>query len=84
MCFSNLPIEFDEQGNPHLVDDAEEDGAEEDGTHEPTGVAERATREDGLDPEHRYDAILDDLPDRAREHLDTKTDHRADHSHPVD
>lgn len=66
MCFSNLPVEFDEHGNPHLT--ASTDGNEDDHAHESDAV-ERATDGDDLDPETRYREILDDLPNRARERL---------------
>lgn len=66
MCFSNLPVEFDEHGNPGLAASADED--EDDHAHVSDAV-ERATDGDDLDPETRYREILDDLPDRARERL---------------
>ncbi len=70
MCFSNLPIEFDDDGDPHLVAPDKEDEA----THQhESDVATRATNDDGLDPETRYREILDTLPDRARDRLDSSS-----------
>jgi hypothetical protein len=65
MCFSNLPVEFDDDGNPRLVDTSEEHAHDDD-----TVVERRATSDDGLDPEARYREILDDLPDRVRDQFD--------------
>lgn len=66
MCFSNLPIEFDEDGNPRLAQaDDESEGGHEHGRDGPS-----SSGDDGLDPEARYQAILDDLPERARNDLD--------------
>jgi hypothetical protein len=76
MCFSNLPVEFDDDGNPRLVD-ADGDDGNQTHDHDPP-VAERATTDDGLDPETRYEAILDGLPDRTRDRLeDSVDDHHA-------
>jgi hypothetical protein len=68
MCFSNLPVEFDDDGNPKLVDT--EDPAVHDHA---TDTAECAPTDDRLAPEQRYEEILTDLPDRARDRLEHDT-----------
>lgn len=77
MCFSNLPISFDEEGNPYLAEEADDvtrpsangDGAEGDvrsdadnGEGRPAGIAE--------DPRGAYEEILRSVPAPAREHLE--------------
>lgn len=65
MCFSNLPVEFDDHGNPYLADDAE-----------PVEYPESDRDDDqdlGHDPEGAYVAILADLPAGARERISATT-----------
>lgn len=66
MCFSNLPVEFDQEGNPYLADEAE-DVDRPDGR---TSEADRAgPAEIEADPERAYEAIVNSLPDGAQAHL---------------
>ena len=75
MCFSNLPVEFDDEGNPRLIDSDGEHEHEDD-----TTVGDRATSDDGLDPEARYREILDDLPERVRDQFNhDAVGHSDDH-----
>lgn len=68
MCFSNLPIEFDDEGNPYLADEAEE--VDEPGTHD---REERATDAGeaplDADPEAAYAEIVECVPESVREVL---------------
>lgn len=64
MCFSNLPIEFDDEGNPYLTEEAE-------------NVDKPLDREsscevtlDETDPESMYAAILESMPNDVREQID--------------
>lgn len=99
MCFSNLPVEFDDEGNPRLVESEEEtDGNHGRGDHRDNAAdhdhgADRdhgrdrnpasSTGDDGLDAESRYREILEDLPDRARERIDGDTDDGREGSRPI-
>ena len=74
MCFSNLPVEFDEDGDPYLADEA--DDVTSPGENDRIGaVADdrgRAAEEDvAIDaaPEAAYDAILAAMPETARADL---------------
>ncbi|WP_306052132.1 hypothetical protein [Natronococcus wangiae] len=75
MCFSNLPIEFDDEGNPHLASEA--DGVERPGA-ETESVAcdcDDATADvplEDADPEAMYEAILAEMPREARERLTSR------------
>jgi hypothetical protein len=71
MCFSNLPIEFDDDGNPRLVESDPDSASSSDHDHDhaDAGVAARATADDGLAPEARYAEIVADLPAHARDTL---------------
>lgn len=80
MCFSNLPVEFDEDGNPYLAEEAES-------VDQPPGhvddcgcdLGESVTDVDlSADPEDAYETILSGLRDDARKHLGD--DQRAPHS----
>lgn len=53
MCFSNLPVEFDDQGNPYLADEAD------DVRHTDRPAADDAPLD--ADPEGAYAAILEDI-----------------------
>jgi hypothetical protein len=70
MCFSNLPIEFDDDGTPRLVESDPDAASSSDHDHDGAGVAARATADDGLAPEARYAEIVADLPAHARDTLD--------------
>jgi hypothetical protein len=72
MCFSNLPIEFDENGDPSLA-------AEADDIHRPgCGCEEEVALED-LDPEEAFHDIVESVPEDVREHFkDTETLQRVD------
>jgi len=78
MCFSNLPLEFDEDGNPYLAEEADEvDRPGEGGGHAhdhgdgPAGDCGCGAIEAELDadPEGAYEAIVESLPDSARERV---------------
>lgn len=62
MCFSNLPIEFDENGDPSLAEEA--DDVERPGC----GCEEVALEE--LDPEEAFHDIVASVPEGVRDHLD--------------
>lgn len=82
MCFSNLPVEFDAEGNPRLAgSDDEETGHDHD--HDHGRDATTWTDDDGLDPEARYREILDALPDRARDRIDDGPDERRGEPRPI-
>ena len=73
MCFSNLPVEFDEDGDPYLADEA--DDVTSPGEDRAGAVADdrgRTAEEDvAIDaaPEAAYDAILAAMPETARADL---------------
>lgn len=83
MCFSNLPVEFDENGDPYLADDADaithpgDEDSVGDGTD---GCACVADADLSLDeaPEEAYDAILASVPETARSHLTSATGAESD------
>ena len=80
MCFSNLPIEFDEEGNPYLTDEAEDvDRPSASEVESESGRGCSSTTDDvalaDADPEAMYEAILETVPRNAREQL---TDSRGD------
>lgn len=77
MCFSNLPIEFDDEGNPYLADEAEEveepgnrDHQSHDHNHDDEVAADtgKAPALDA-DPEAAYAEIVADVPESVREEL---------------
>lgn len=73
MCFSNLPVEFDEDGNPYLAEEAE-DVDKPPGHVDDCGcdLGDSVTDIDlSTDPENAYEAILGSLRDDARQHIDT-------------
>lgn len=80
MCFSNLPIEFDEDGDPYLADAAEE--VSEPGTHTTSahdcGCPERADALDDADPEEAFADILESVTDAGRSHLTDDTTEAPD------
>ncbi|MFB6168099.1 MAG: hypothetical protein ABEJ43_04555 [Haloferacaceae archaeon] len=69
MCFSNLPLEFDEDGNPYLAEEA--DDIERPGEHDHAADCGCGTAEGDLDadPEAAYETIVESLPEAAREHV---------------
>lgn len=70
MCFSNLPVEFDEEGNPYLADEAED--VEQPGTCTHDGDCNCAADDDEIetDPEATYETIVASLPVDARERVE--------------
>jgi hypothetical protein len=65
MCFSNLPIEFDENGEPYLAEEADE--------VDRLDCAEGVALEE-LDPEAAFDDIVASVSDDIVEHLGETTD----------
>lgn len=78
MCFSNLPVEFDEEGNPSLADEAED--VEQPGTCTHDGDCNCAADDDEIetDPEATYETIVASLPAGAREHVEGGTQRTKD------
>ena len=68
MCFSNLPIEFDDEGNPYLAEEAEKVDQPRD-----TEYGCEVTL-DKTDPEAMYTAILESMPSDVREQVDDPGD----------
>jgi hypothetical protein len=67
MCFSNLPIEFDEEGDPYLAEEAER-------VEQPDAGVGTTDGELDVEPRKTYEAIVGDMPPSARKHLvDTGT-----------
>ena len=67
MCMSNLPIEFDEHGDPYLAEEAEAVDRPACGCGEDVAV-------DDLDPAEAFDDIAESVPDDVLEHLDEGPD----------
>jgi hypothetical protein len=69
MCFSNLPIEFDEQGNPALAEVA--DTVEDPGTHDHDEHAVDTDEVPTLDadPEAAYAEIMESVPESVHEEI---------------
>lgn len=63
MCFSNLPIEFDDAGNPYLADEAE------DVEHVADCGCETDVAIDEEDPEAVFEAVASTVPEDVREEL---------------
>jgi hypothetical protein len=74
MCFSNLPIEFDDEGNPYLAEEADEVD------RTPASEAESASScgctdgtddvaLDDADPEALYEEIVETMPSDIHERL---------------
>ena len=63
MCFTNLPVEFDENGDPYLAEEADD---VEHGTDCGCG-ADVAIDED--DPEAAFEAVLSSVPESVHEDL---------------
>lgn len=73
MCFSNLPVEFDEEGDPYLADEADEVERPGDVDHDhPACDCDVETGDVRLsaDPEAAFEAIVGSLPEGARTHLE--------------
>ena len=61
ICFSNLPVEFDEQGNPYLTDEADD-------VKQPERIpGDELSLDD--DPEEAYAEIVAGVPQSVRESL---------------
>lgn len=74
MCLDKFPVEFDAEGNARLSDSVEADG---------TDFLEDVTvPEDELTPEERFGAIVEALPDRAAQRLNTSGAGETDESTP--
>lgn len=58
MCFSNLPVEFDDQGNPYLADEAEAVDQPDCGCA--SGYEEAL---EDVDPASAYADIVETLPE---------------------
>jgi hypothetical protein len=79
VCFSNLPLEFDEEGNPYLAEEADEVERPGDGGEGGEAVHDHGHAADcgcgageadlEADPEGAYEAIVDSLPKSARERV---------------
>lgn len=64
MCLDKFPVEFDAEGNARLSDSAQ-DGS--------TDFLEDVTApDDELSPEERFGAIVEDLPDRIIQRIETE------------
>jgi hypothetical protein len=70
MCLDKFPVEFDAAGNAHLSDSVEEGGAE--------FLEDVSAPDDDLSPEERFGAIVEELPDRAVERIETGSEARTD------
>jgi division protein CdvB (Snf7/Vps24/ESCRT-III family) len=74
MCFSNLPVEFNEDGDPYLADEADDvthpDEDDQVGAiADECGCAPEADATIDTAPEEAYDAILAAVPETARSDL---------------
>lgn len=68
MCFSNLPIEFDEHGDPYLAEEAETvDRPSEEAHGHGDAIDSRENEAEGSDPdpEAMYATIMNSLPQNA-------------------
>ncbi|MFC4439109.1 MULTISPECIES: hypothetical protein [Natrialbaceae] len=77
MCFSNLPIEFDDEGDPYLASEAETVERPTTETESAACDCDDATADiplEDADPEEMYESILAGMPREARERL---TAHRG-------
>jgi hypothetical protein len=63
MCFSNLPIEFDEEGNPYLAEEAD------DVEHVADCGCGADVAIDETDPETVYEDIVSSIPESVREEI---------------
>lgn len=78
MCFTNLPIELDEDGDPYIADDIDRPAESTDPPAEGPGDGEPDLETYGcldddpdvpiaqLDDEERFDEVMETLPDDAR------------------
>jgi hypothetical protein len=69
MCFSNLPIGFDDEGNPFLAEDVDAIDRPPGSRRDRTGSAS-SVAPDEANPEAVYVAILETMPNDVRERLD--------------
>lgn len=63
MCMSNLPIEFDENGDPYLAEAADEVDVPGCGCEDDVAL-------EALDPEAAFEDIVESVPDDVRERLE--------------
>lgn len=86
MCFTNLPIEFDEEGNPYLnkeeMENVEQPDCDHDHGFEDLDKVGTVEGDPGpaladLDSDEVYDVVVDTLPESAREQI-AETDKNAD------
>jgi hypothetical protein len=78
MCFSNLPIEFDEEGNPRLAEEAEEVERPACGCIDDAPAL--ALDED--DPEEAFEEIVESVPDEVRARLDASGEDESERLEP--
>lgn len=76
MCFSNLPVEFDDEGDPYLADEAEEVSQPGVCDHDHAGsvpgdcgcgAADDVTLDEA--PDEAFEEILESVTDATRSHL---------------
>lgn len=86
VCFTNLPVEFDEEGNPYLdeqeAETVERPDAEADVDYDDMDKVGCVEGDPGkpladTDPEEAYGSILAELPEDARERV-AESDESAD------
>lgn len=70
MCFSNLPVEFDESGDPYLAAEAEDVEHVDCGCETDVAIAED-------DPEAVFEAVASTVPESVREELGWQLDDPA-------
>lgn len=66
MCFSNLPVEVDDDGNVYLADEADDVERPVEGRTDPTPGGDGVEADLAADPEGAYRAIVDSLPPDTR------------------
>lgn len=81
MCFTNLPVEFDENGDPYLAEVADDvdrpDTAEHDHAAEACDCAD-ADAPLEADPEAAYETLVAAVSDATRDHLTDGTEATGD------
>lgn len=70
MCFTNLPIEFDEDGNPYLKEEAED-------VDQPDCGCDAGNAVEEVDPREAYEEVVAAMPDDVREQLGESDADRA-------
>lgn len=77
MCFSNLPIEFNEEGDPYLAEDAAEvDDVSASGCG--CGTHAEDVPLEAADPEEMYAEIMATMPRSVRERLADGAEEQGD------